>query len=1789
MSTDDELTLNKNDMASALYPIFEDSSVYQQPDLVESSVKEIYSSHADQWDDEAKELLATTYDQYKKASNISVGVDWLSAFPAPEELKDESIPKETKLELVDQWQKDAEEHFSTSGGADWVLNSLESRKAIKMAADGIKRNVAGEGVSRGKDLAARMGQAAGTYMADLFGADETSDSIKEYFTENPEYDDSFGSKEIEAIGQAGGQFGLPVGLAVGTVGAVTALGGAKAAAVGTAVFVAAQSILGFVGGYKEAYDTVYEATGSENQATNTAMQSGFSTAGMEVVVNSLVANKLLSPYVKALSPTRKSRLAAAAVAAAEKGSLGAASGGVTEGFQDLSTQLLTGAITEEDVSWSQVGESTYLGLISDGTISGGGAGGATLIRHRSSVAADAAQSATTLEQEAAKPQREQTATEEGLERKKQQPLSTEAEQALATTLQDYADGNSDTDLTLDGIKLNSIPQDLLDILNLEATSSGEGTVVKRVPVVRGESGVLSAASKALSKTLGTEAVQQVASTAVDTQVDPVTTPPTDPVQGTPELSQRQLDTAQRNLTPEPDLSPAPIETTLDAELPGMIQEMEARLAEIPTINQLQNNLVQARRRHEATKELVANSKHMPNPKIRKLIAEAAVGLHNAETEMNRETNSAHYTYAREVLKDEIVYARRHLSRMDESGNNKVTNSEHTSIPYVRVAPYKVSQARSKSTKTGAEYTGIIDPGLRATVNSWAAGFDLKALGFPKLYVGTFFDAQNGAFNNAGKDVQAMMESAKPKLETSEAVAIVGDKKAAILLKSPLFNPKTVKEASHEMGHIVFDTLWNKKATEDTKAQVYEDYQNAKLDALKHKKAADVAKALGVRDDMYASDTRTFDQLTLDEQKYLIDNEIGFSEWFANKVSAYIVDPTLVPTNPAQRLYKILADAFKRIYSMVSAQFREQSPTLKQWLDEQFSIERARNTFPETPKVTRPLNRPAGQREMSVSKRLRLADNTRRVKEGLKHNYYTPLSPKATLRDVQNRVAEDRIDFNINEVLDEKNGMPADIRSPYAVAVHDTLQKMVAKETNPDKKAFLEDKYISFVNNVAEIALKYGRFNQALSLLPRMSKSSLFRSTKNQVEKAFERAKKELPANYDKIIKEVVDDIQPKMKGKDLHLLQEVNRQLLNRLDAELDIPTEGALRYFWYGNFLSGFDTQMVNVGASGMDLLGRTMASMIASPRDIPTIISGTLAGFNKAITTGEANLRGIATRNARSNKYGIDNAAVAPLVKWENRALRAPMNAMIKLLEKFPFRALRAQDAFMSTIASEQQAYLITARALRKHIKDNDLEVTREQFAQTMTDMLFDGPETIAKLREQAIAEAKEVYGDRDISDNALENSVTLRVFELVDQMRDPELVKEASRYGDMITYTQKPQGTFGVIAELMNKANRDLIITRYTVLPFVDVVANVLSRSVDYSPIGGLRAWYGGHLSSVYGRDKTTFSNLERRQRAAASFMGTASWGLLMTAASQALQASEESGEPPWFEWNGYGPKAGSRARDQWLSAGNKPWSLRIGDTILSYNEMPGAPFMALGGAIMDHMRYNQEWDEMDLAARVLLLSKDTSASITNMGFLSSIKNIGDIMAGKRDILSPLSTSVQGLVPGQGALRYINNIMDPTKVDYRDVKALFMANLPYAKSFVRPELNVFGEKLHRPGRFTSSLVPDPTIKWMTDRNLTVAGYGGTEVGTGRSLDEKSFYAAIKADREKHLGRYAANILTEEEKFAIQETSGPRIKKRIQALMDKGWAPESYQYVIDKIVTQERNRAKQEILAGQYRARNN
>jgi hypothetical protein len=547
------------------------------------------------------------------------------------------------------------------------------------------------------------------------------------------------------------------------------------------------------------------------------------------------------------------------------------------------------------------------------------------------------------------------------------------------------------------------------------------------------------------------------------------------------------------------------------------------------------------------------------------------------------------------------------------------------------------------------------------------------------------------------------------------------------------------------------------------------------------------------------------------------------------------------------------------------------------------------------------------------------------------------------------------------------------------------------------------------------------------------------------------------------IVELAEKVQQAAEGrpKQKAIVDLLNYQANLKGISLLDVGTA-----VWMASILSGPITQVKNIFGNtfNMATLVFDVAVTVTNPKEIPFLLKGLTVGLGNGLAeAGTTLVTGYPPMKLRNEAMGVleraDFGKYNPLftpyksLKYVTRFMMAS--------DALTYGGLREMRAYQKALAEAREKYP-SVDAVQKAIEilgqtDEQMKVARET-AQAEYDA------------EMAIIEADKTLSKRQRTARkavaALEK--VRRIYDIVEQSRPEHFVADSHNFALKGTFNNPPEGALGVGARFLNGMVHNIPYLRFAV-PFTNVIANVANNTINYTPLGYVRAARGGSITM--GKLKTvTDEDRARMVRSATLGMTAAVAAYILSV----IGGDDEDEEKNWFSITAEG--YGDYKKNKELEAtGWRPYSIKIGKIWISYQLTPLMGNLSAVGAIRDYEKYHKkkigesDFNKLVMPFQVMMSTIAESSYLSSVeGFLSAILDASRGDMGQKTIdwatkWSSAYVPVVGTNFYQQNAQMIQRLLDIPDKEYRGTYfGKMLRTVPYARDQYFNTVNGLGEEL-------------------------------------------------------------------------------------------------------------------------------
>lgn len=609
----------------------------------------------------------------------------------------------------------------------------------------------------------------------------------------------------------------------------------------------------------------------------------------------------------------------------------------------------------------------------------------------------------------------------------------------------------------------------------------------------------------------------------------------------------------------------------------------------------------------------------------------------------------------------------------------------------------------------------------------------------------------------------------------------------------------------------------------------------------------------------------------------------------------------------------------------------------------------------------------------------------------------------------------------------------------------------------------------------------------------------------------------------------------------------VNRtKLLNRITDTIQraggVAKSDVFRDYWFAAMLSGVRTMVDN----GLSILNGGLTTALAAARN-----PGAAGLMTRAYLSG-------------LSEAGSDFVPILKGERWRthNVDIDRPASALDAMLASpNPFKKALGSMAYVSRLISalDHLNALSTRQAMIAWAAMRSDPATAEA-------MVSVTPEQRAEAREQAIQEGTE------------KGLLNKRIREILEERVPVEMVLTATQIGLIASFQNDPYGVAGHFYQFIKRLDKLPGFGKFTRLvsgvAFARYALNYTNDILNYvSPIGMIR-WYAsapGNQDKAHG---LKISEEERQLIMMKSIMGSL---VAAVAAAVFLGDDDDDEKERAIDITGSFKSLDPEKRNQLLSEKRQPYSIRFGDTYVSYRQLPIAGILGTVGEMRDKQLFAPDkWKEQNPTSTVanaaiagMFIVRDSSALTGLMdllGFASAYKYDTEAMVDK-SIPRFAARLLGGMIPN--IAKEIDAWQDPSIYKATHGWEYFLQQVPWGRRSLEPgpQVNVLGEKI--------AVERLPWSRWVKERSKA------PEWDTIGKLADRGIFMPVPGEFSVQTDDGTRRKPTKKEMYDYQKAVGEAYKDWIKSdgrdLLDM--EPADARRLIDRTTTRLRKQARMEL----------
>jgi N12 class adenine-specific DNA methylase len=313
--------------------------------------------------------------------------------------------------------------------------------------------------------------------------------------------------------------------------------------------------------------------------------------------------------------------------------------------------------------------------------------------------------------------------------------------------------------------------------------------------------------------------------------------------------------------------------------------------------------------------------------------------------------------------------------------------------------------------------------------------------------------------------------------------------------------------------------------------------------------------------------------------------------------------------------------------------------------------------------------------------------------------------------------------------------------------------------------------------------------------------------------------------------------------------------------------------------------------------------------------------------------------------------------------------------------------------------------------------------------------------------------------IKEGAKGAALAQRAAQLIDDPSEA-IMAQAMKDAAIQTFTERPDALARMAIRLRELAvPKDFPVVGGVqpfafVIPFIQVPWNIAKTSVRFSPLGAVRA----ARSSARGKPESS------------NILGQALVGSLIMAALAAAAAEGKL--------TGAAPK-NANDRDAWYSAGNEPYSIKIGNHWVNYLRGTGALALLTAAVAGFHDSFRED-NKAPTSEKISQVAALLGKAFVEQSFFQGMSNMLNALEEPERYGERFSTDIaEGFVPFSGALRTAEQALDPKIRNPQGMYEHIASGIPILSKTVPPRLDALGREVKSGSSGLAALAPMPISK--------------------------------------------------------------------------------------------------------------
>lgn len=678
---------------------------------------------------------------------------------------------------------------------------------------------------------------------------------------------------------------------------------------------------------------------------------------------------------------------------------------------------------------------------------------------------------------------------------------------------------------------------------------------------------------------------------------------------------------------------------------------------------------------------------------------------------------------------------------------------------------------------------------------------------------------------------------------------------------------------------------------------------------------------------------------------------------------------------------------------------------------------------------------------------------------------------------------------------------------------------------------------------------------------------------------------------DMLVDKAKRDLRAGAKGREMTEAEEAE---IKRLSARVEKAPEGRPKFDAMEDLLS------YQAKLQGVDWWETPMAiwyaNILSGPKTHAKNFIANAANSLALYTNAVAQRPSTALWLARGYAHGIKRGLLEAAATWETGY--SPIRGKLEvptLLERVDFvggkanpynylkyvrRGMVAADVMFFEPLKEMRAYQL---ALAQASREMDPDLPNYAARQRAYELMGRHSDTMQKAVEQAEAEyqvqVKEATDAKGVQKAKRDRA--RRVFELTERARPEQMNEDTHSYAARGTYNYSPEGMLGYAAKGIQNMSSGKGWPVKLIVPFTNIIANVTNDAINYSPAGVLRAALGRQTFGTYNTKP-----LSREERSDLYAKGVI--GMALMAAAYALSSPGDDGKDPHIQITANGT-GDYRKNEELRKSGWQPYSVKLGNTWVSYQYTPLLLGLSYIGNIRDYEKYRKAKLSDTYFTKATVPASWAVTTMLDQTFISSLNNFTSSLMDPRneDRSDDAMASAAGILRGLALPNLYTQTAHATQ-DYFDVPmkevrgshlGRFVQDLPVARDQYENKVNALGEPvLGDQSTFVNQDPGDPVWDLIAEKKAWIGVPNKNALSIVDAGEHKAVNLFLSTGGTLKKGELKDRLLTEAEYHAFCVDRGQYIKHELTTELEawKKLEPEAAQEAMKRLKTEASKWAK-------------